>query len=903
MASDSKAKFLRDAEKFVLQGKLSQAIGEYLKIIKNDPNDVLTLNTIGDLYLRMGKVSEASKFFAQVGEHYVRNNFLLKAIATYKKILAADPHNLEISLTLASLFAKQGLNIDARNQYLRVAEMCAKEGKTRESLEAFEKVVEMDPSNSSVQIKLAEIHLAEGYKEKAHYYFAGAARAQSKAGDLGAAIGSFRRAMQLIPVNADVMKGFLETAIQLNDVQPAIDQLRKSLVIVPEDLSFLEMLGRAYLAAGDPENALKTFQMVLEKDESKFQYFLSVSKAFLDSGDPDQAVRSLDTIVPVLINRRESEKAVEAFNLILRVNPSHVLALTKLSGIYAATNDEARLLEILDRIVGYYLSRKSPREALEHLEKILEINPESAKHQKMHRQVFEEAFPGSVYRAPRAVTERRGEVLPGFGELERGPSVGAGEESVNPNLIEVDLLLNYGMTEKALALLHSLESQDPGDQDVRIRLVSLYRETKQYKKAAEECMQLVSQNRRLNNAAAAEKWLGEARKLDPEVTEEQPPAEPIALGGGHGFAMTIPGEAAAPSAPSPSEGIEVDLSGDLSEIFFKNAAEVETEEETAATPTPEETAFEQFTQEMPAKLSSETVQEHLQEADFYIRLGFKEEARAKLDEIAKEYPNHPELPVRYRQIGEVQLPSEPTVLEQVETAPQPEPAAKEAGDIFQELNIDRAVDRFVESYASELRPAKPPEPEVAPGPALVQELDLGGELDLDKIAAASPKPGAAGRSDQLSSMFADLLDEMNSLSDQDLAREDFDTHFSLGIAYREMELIEDAIKEFQFAIEGLNPSKYPKEVVQCCGMLSTCFLERGMPRSAIRWCESGLNVAQISPHESMALYYDMGIALSSIGESERALECFSYVHNLDPGYRDVAQRILELSEGTDRHVP
>jgi hypothetical protein len=61
VAADSKAKFLQDAERYVLQGKVSQAIGEYLKIVKCDPTDVLILNTVGDLYLRQGDSLEANK--------------------------------------------------------------------------------------------------------------------------------------------------------------------------------------------------------------------------------------------------------------------------------------------------------------------------------------------------------------------------------------------------------------------------------------------------------------------------------------------------------------------------------------------------------------------------------------------------------------------------------------------------------------------------------------------------------------------------------------------------------------------------------------------------------------------------------------------------------------------------
>jgi len=140
-------------------------------------------------------------------------------------------------------------------------------------------------------------------------------------------------------------------------------------------------------------------------------------------------------------------------------------------------------------------------------------------------------------------------------------------------------------------------------------------------------------------------------------------------------------------------------------------------------------------------------------------------------------------------------------------------------------------------------------------------------------------------------MFADILQEVDAS-----AGEYFEMHFNLGIAYREMELIDDAIKEFETAFKSLNPSGSAKEMVQCCGMLSTCFLEKGMPRSTVRWCQTGLQLPGISAHEAMALRYDMGTAYAQIGEPERALECFGAIFRTDPSYRDVAQRIDELSE-------
>jgi tetratricopeptide (TPR) repeat protein len=171
-----------------------------------------------------------------------------------------------------------------------------------------------------------------------------------------------------------------------------------------------------------------------------------------------------------------------------------------------------------------------------------------------------------------------------------------------------------------------------------------------------------------------------------------------------------------------------------------------------------------------------------------------------------------------------------------------------------------------------------------------------------KPADGAPEESKSPVENPANSMFVDLLAEVNSLTDQEIAREDFETHFNLGTAYHEMGLTDDAIKEFQFAAKALTPAKSPKEFIRCCGMLSTCFLEKGMARSAIRWCRTGLSIEEISSHEAMALRYDMGIALSGAGDTDQALECFGTIFGLDPSYRDVAQRIDELKSGLARHA-
>jgi tetratricopeptide (TPR) repeat protein len=117
----NKQKVLSAAEKYVQQGKLQNAISEYEKILKADAKDLTVLNTVGDLYARLGDVNKATECFKSVGDAYATQGFTVKGIAMYKKIAKLKP-SLESVLKLAELYTQQGLFNDARAQYLQVAE-------------------------------------------------------------------------------------------------------------------------------------------------------------------------------------------------------------------------------------------------------------------------------------------------------------------------------------------------------------------------------------------------------------------------------------------------------------------------------------------------------------------------------------------------------------------------------------------------------------------------------------------------------------------------------------------------------------------------------------------------------------------------------------------------------------
>src|SRR5712692_7758063 len=66
----NQSKALRTAEKYVLQGKIPAAIDEYRKVVNADPGDLTTINTLGDLYVRAGKIPDAIANFSRIADSY-----------------------------------------------------------------------------------------------------------------------------------------------------------------------------------------------------------------------------------------------------------------------------------------------------------------------------------------------------------------------------------------------------------------------------------------------------------------------------------------------------------------------------------------------------------------------------------------------------------------------------------------------------------------------------------------------------------------------------------------------------------------------------------------------------------------------------------------------------------------
>jgi hypothetical protein len=189
-------------------------------------------------------------------------------------------------------------------------------------------------------------------------------------------------------------------------------------------------------------------------------------------------------------------------------------------------------------------------------------------------------------------------------------------------------------------------------------------------------------------------------------------------------------------------------------------------------------------------------------------------------------------------------------------------------------------------------------PAASPGAAAPEEklfddeedfFDLAAELERELVeddgSRAGPQPGGAAPQEQ---SLEEIVEGFKKGVAENLSPEDYDTHFNLGIAYREMGLLDEAIGEFQLA------SKDVEHLVECCSMLGICFLDKGLPELAVKWYKRGLEVPNLIEDRQLGLLYDMGNALALAGDRDAAYKTFVEIYGINSNYRDIVAILQEL---------
>jgi pilus assembly protein FimV len=231
---------------------------------------------------------------------------------------------------------------------------------------------------------------------------------------------------------------------------------------------------------------------------------------------------------------------------------------------------------------------------------------------------------------------------------------------------------------------------------------------------------------------------------------------------------------------------------------------------------------------------------------------------------------------------------------------------EEAGEALQRLLAFYPRDaRLLERRATLARKAAPPAPPArvaaaaprraaAPPPAAPADESFDIARELAEELGTQP----TGPAEDFQYSVEDVFDQFKKGVAQTVKAEDADTHYDLGIAYKEMGLLDDALHEFEVALSG----KGRKKEIDCLTMIGVCRMEKGEPAAAVEAYQRALRSDHVTPEAARAIHYEIAAAFEASGDLLSALQFIQKVLKADPGYRD-AQAIAARLASTPAAAP
>ncbi len=992
----NKNKALENALKFLNQGKPAQAISEYQQILKHDPKDQATLMTVGDLFARQGDMPQAIEYFERLADVYLNNGFNSKAIAIYKKIAKLAPNELAPLERLADLYVQQGVLSEARPLFLQIAEAHLKANKASKAVEVLNRLLEVEPDNPRVQMRLAELYNVMGQKkEAAHTYFNYAQRLFER-DETDEAQKLIARAIELEPENPSM----LLLQAKIFHLSKHDDKAIVTLAKHPEADTggeVTELLVDWGLAAGRFEQAADRARNQLLRGSSHCALLQKVADFQIENGKAAETLPLLRELREPSVEAGEQDKFLKSLVAITQKIPGNLETLEMLADFSRHTSDPFQLNSALTQLVDVYSAKGDYSRAEEALQELIEKNKGDERLQAKLQQlrdrasgnvpvpVVEEPPPpiaspaatpsdeqlASIFDVPKEpATESEALTSPGIGEESLDEET---QQYVAQALTDVDLFSSYGLTQKATLLLESVLEKAPRHAPTLERLLDFYLGAGNHARTAEVAAQLEQIYVDRGDAANAERFTelrqryekvagvgkdgssaapAESQILassapaadappassDKTTAPESRPAEAVVSAAQHSappapaeFEIPIVPEedaavaekasadilvppAAAPVQAAPVQPMalpteEVDLSDEW-EAMVQEVAEPPK----AAEPPPEQAVPEPQIPSIPEPVAAEPPEALPEPAPE------PEEVEMGSDEKLEESPI--ELVLEPAEEDSALTEDAPSAAAEIELELTPAPpvkdnghpaAAKTADDFLSELNAEledmgvpkapapgpaasktaaqppAAVPRKEPTSAA----SKKPTPAPAPAPVAAKPVEPVAPIAAAPAASSAAPEPSAGSLSELAEVFQEFRSELGEMADED---EDLETHYNLGIAYREMGLLDEAIGEFQKVAKAVQRGKPFAYAMNCAAMLALSFMDKGEPKIAALWYERALNTPGLDQEAVLALRYDLGISLESAGESESALDHFRQVYAMNIDYRDVADRIAMLQK-------
>ncbi|HAX98350.1 MAG TPA: hypothetical protein DCY12_05560 [Candidatus Atribacteria bacterium] len=206
------------------------------------------------------------------------------------------------------------------------------------------------------------------------------------------------------------------------------------------------------------------------------------------------------------------------------------------------------------------------------------------------------------------------------------------------------------------------------------------------------------------------------------------------------------------------------------------------------------------------------------------------------------------------------------------------------GALSQKKEIDEELIQVNEKKSNRINISRMEQPEEKGFFDLGAQLEDGDELSISTQKTDTIKDESSVEVDKV---FEGIIKDIEGKPKEEVTR----VHYELGIAYQQMERIDNAIEEFKKALDDQDVKN------DCFRRLAICFREKKIYKNAINAAKSGLKSHFVSQKEFLELNYELGLTYAEMGESKKAIEVFQEIQRVDQNFKDTESILEELSKG------
>ena len=251
-----KDKHLAAAQKFLERGQEERALEEFARVVQEDANDTRTWLKMAEIHARRGALEQARDIYLRTAEIYVEQGFPRKAMTVYKSVLKLTPGLPHVRERLADTYRQQGMVADALRELELAADELQRAGKSRRRCRRCARSSGCTPTTSRSRIRLAETASQVGKVDEAVHELSQLAvqvKAQGRADDF------VRVAERLLfhrPEDFGVARELAAAYIARRNPRLALAKLQAALKAAPRDPAERHAAGRGAGAAGSAQGDL-----------------------------------------------------------------------------------------------------------------------------------------------------------------------------------------------------------------------------------------------------------------------------------------------------------------------------------------------------------------------------------------------------------------------------------------------------------------------------------------------------------------------------------------------------------------------------------------------------------------------------------------------------------------------